>query len=385
MKTLGSVRTLAVLMGLALASSGLMAAEMDLDGLPAGTIVFELEEGNGISGSLNGKIYVLAFNPVFGLGINAAVVFDTSDPSGGDDDLGTPNMDFGGPGVGIGGEAGSPFQNDTALGHVMIIAENLDDGNGDGLVDDPDDADLAGSFIEFDFTDVKGKGVTVNSLTYLDVEREQGEDGAFIELQGSGIPTQLIAMPPTGDNGMHKLDGIGVSGVEMMRITLNGSGAIESVIFEEEVERPCWVTTGGFQNAGVPSGPKDCTFGGNIGPPSSGAWEAIDHNTGDNFHTNDIWITFCEDTDTTGPQQPGGKKGFEVDRANFECTGRLNGDFGYDCSGYLVDGGEPAGKKGNDPDYFFIEVTDGGGDVVFTCDGELDGGNVQLHPPVGKP
>lgn len=54
---------------------------------------------------------------------NAARVFDTSNPGGrhGNDKLGSPNEDFGGPGEGHGGEPGSPYANSVAQGNALII------------------------------------------------------------------------------------------------------------------------------------------------------------------------------------------------------------------------------------------------------------------------
>jgi hypothetical protein len=353
-----------------------LANELDLESFPAGTIVFAIPSGGGY-------IQVLGYNPALG-DVNAAVIFDSANPTGGDVDLGTPNEAFGGPGIGAGGTV----SNDTALGNLLIIDESLTDTDSDGLVDDPDDTDEHGVLFEFDFKPLthNNKGeVTINSVTVVDIEREQGEDGAFIELSGKDIPTALIGIPPTGNNGVHTIDGIALEGVQMMRITLNGSGAIESIVFDDEQPGTCWITTGGFHNSGIQSGSKDYTFGGNVGPPPSGSWEVVDHNTGDNFHSNDVQITECVVIPGTGPQQPGGKKGFEINQAFFEGTGRLNGVHGYPFTGYVIDGGEPANKKGNDPDYFQIVVYDPDTwAVVFEASGELDGGNVQIHPPNGS-
>jgi hypothetical protein len=147
----------------------------------------------------------------------------------------------------------------------------------------------------------------------------------------------------------------------------------------------CWITTGGFHNAGETAGAKDFTFGGNVGPPPRGSWEVVDHNTGDNFHSNDVHIVSCEVVQLTGPEQPGGKKGFKINQASFEGTGRLNGVDGFVFTGYVQDAGEPQGKKANDRDYFSITVRDpGSGDIVFEASATLDGGNVQIHPPTGK-
>lgn len=147
----------------------------------------------------------------------------------------------------------------------------------------------------------------------------------------------------------------------------------------------CWITTGGFHNAGQQSGSKDYTFGGNVGPPPRGSWEVVDHNTGDNFHSNDVHIVSCEVIRLTGPGQPGGKKGFKINQANFAGTGRLNGVGGYIFTGYVQDAGEPHGRKGNDQDSFSITVRDPDTmAIVFQASATLDGGNVQIHPPTGK-
>ena len=147
----------------------------------------------------------------------------------------------------------------------------------------------------------------------------------------------------------------------------------------------CWITTGGFQNAGEVAGAKDYTFGGNVGPPPRGSWEVVDHNTGDNFHSNDVHIVSCEVINLTGPGQPGGKKGFKINQASFEGTGRLNGVDGFIFTGFVQDAGEPHGKKANDQDFFSITVRDPGTlAIVFEASAPLDGGNVQIHPPTGK-
>ncbi len=376
---------------LALVVQPVVGAEIDFEGLPPGTIVIEISSGSGVSGPLSGKIKVFGSNPAISGGlINAAVIFPSDAPTGGDTDLGTENETFGGPGIGPGGEMGSPNENDTAHFNILIIDESLEDGNGDSLVDDPDDADELGMFIDFDFSSTKnnGKGtVTVNSFTYLDIEVEEGEGGANVFLSGPSIPVSMIALPPTGDNGVNEIPDIGVSGVSLMRVQLNGSGAMISAVIQQDDIRPCWITTGGFQNAGIQAGSKDFTFGGNVGPPPSGAWEVVDHNTGDNFHTNNVQIVDCLTIGTTGPQQPGGKKGFNIDKALFEGTGRLRKADGtvlvdLPFTGFVIDAGEPQGRRGNDKDYFEIIVMNPAMTMVlFEASGELDGGNVQIHPP----
>lgn len=373
---------------LGIAFTGAWSAEVDFEGLPAGTIVDELSDGLGISGGLPGTVGVHAVNPSFGAGTNAAVIFDSSCPggicSGEDYDLGTPNENFGGPGRGAGGEV----SNEAPLGNVLIVGENLNDGDGDGLVDDPDDENLVGASIEMDFSTIakNGKGtVTFNGITVMDVERKEVVGGDALQLYGPGGLDARFTIPETGNNGVIVLDGFALEGVSRMVVLLNGSGAIESVVVNEEEPGVCWITTGGFTAAVIDAGNGKMSFGGNVGPPPSGALEVIDHALGLNFHSNDVEIVECLDIGTTGPGQPGGKKGFAIDKATFAGTGRVNGVDGFCFTGYVIDAGEPQGRKDNDSDQIGVEITDCSGGIVYANSGELIGGNVQIHPPVGQP
>jgi len=407
---------------------------IDFEGLSAGNIVSVLSPGSGISGNINGTVGVNGFNPIIP-GSNAAMIFDSSCPpgfqasdcSGGDRDLGTPNEAFKfkplpgspipGPGVGSGGFP----SNNNSEGNILIISE--DDLNSN----DPDDANVSGAFVDFDFTTVQGD-VTVNSVTIVDVERGQGEAGTFVEFFTNGSPTvtDMVAIPPTGNNGIAEIKNLKLENVDSMVVNLNGSAAILSVIFGSSEKGVCWSTSGGFQNAGFQSGGKDFTFGGNVGPPPSGVWEVVDHNTGDNFHSNDVEVVECLVIEAlTGPRQPGGKKGLEDNLLLFKGTGRLRkGDGtttnGHPFQGCVIDSGEPPGKQGLDKDYFEIVVCDnaetlcpfssgvcsinttsadleptgpqdacnaliaGADPVVFAACGALDGGNFQIHPPTGN-
>ena len=118
---------------------------IDFEGLATGTVLSEVFTNNGA-----GPVLVSGVNPALGLS-NAAVIFDSANPTGEDPDLGTPNEDFGGPGIGAAGEAGSPFANVRPLGNLLIVAEDLVDANGDFIIDDPDDADLPGAGLFFGF------------------------------------------------------------------------------------------------------------------------------------------------------------------------------------------------------------------------------------------
>ena len=396
--TTRSAVAIACTIAIAVLGSRAQAGEIDFEGLDEGQVIDEVSNGEGANGLPSGEVDVFGFNPAFGLSTNAAIVFDSAclpggdpdDCTGDDADLGTPNETCpgNGPGSGEGGECPGPFQNDTPHGNVAIIAENLTDGNNDDLVDDPDDADRRGQYIEFDFDDLAGNSVTVNSFTYVD--NDEGEFGAQAEFFGPGtLNPSVIGLADVGDNGVNTVNA-GIEGVTRLRIVLNGSGSVPLVVINEEIEeRTCWVTTGGFNQGEVvnTSGKKVCTFGGNVGPPPSGAFEVNWHRgpfADSKFHTNDIEVVTCEDRSETGPGQPGGKKGLVEDTLLFECTGKFNKERGFTCEGFLLDGGEPAGKKGNDPDEISFIVRNSSGTEVARCEGILSGGNVQIHPPVGN-
>lgn len=82
---------------------------VDFEGIPPGTIVSQVFGSGG-----SGPILVHGIRSPRPEDENFAVIFDSScggsndpaDCSGGDKDLGTPNEDFGGPGVGEGGRPG---------------------------------------------------------------------------------------------------------------------------------------------------------------------------------------------------------------------------------------------------------------------------------------
>lgn len=198
---------------------------IDFERLPAGTILSSVRANRGA-----GPIGVLGSYPPLG-NVNAAVVFDSSHPTGGDADLGSPNEDFGGPGIGVGGSAGSPFENTTALGKVLIIAEDLVDGNGDGLVDDPDDADSAGP-LTLDFAAIAP--VTLKSVTVIDIDGQSGGTPRVDLFDELGHEVGSVPLPMTGNNGAAVVDLGDVSGVWSIKVRLRGSGAIDDIVFARD-------------------------------------------------------------------------------------------------------------------------------------------------------
>lgn len=209
------------------ATKAVQVSVVDFENLPTGLILSSLSSGAGITGPLVGSVGVLGFTP--GFATNTAVIFDSSAPSGNDFDLGTPNEAFSGPGIGSGGDP----SNNTALGKIVILAEDLVDTTpADGLVDDPDDTFLKGATMTFDFSGVNGAVVKVLDMTVLDVEDSEG--GAFVQVSGPALAAVQFPIPFTGDNGAATIQ-INASGVDTMIVSFNGSGAIGEFRIEQDV------------------------------------------------------------------------------------------------------------------------------------------------------
>lgn len=211
---------------------------IDFESYPRGTILSEVYGKNGA-----GPVAVVGRNPLVPAP-NAAMIFDSSSPTGGDPDLGTPNQDFGGPGIGTGGESGSPYENAVALGKLLIITEDFDSN-------DPDDADLRGGMFTFNFSALDN--VTVYSMHILDVEAvESAATVTFFDSDNVMIGSSFT-LPKTGNNGVFNFAfGQGVSGVAKMIVTINGSGAIDNITFSAEPPPPpgpgCTYTAGYWAN-----------------------------------------------------------------------------------------------------------------------------------------
>jgi len=181
--------------------------------IPAGADVSEVYAGLGVHISVkkgtSGDYY------------GRPISFNSDDPTGNDPDLGTPNRDFGGPGIGSGGSQGSAGENDVTLHNLMILAENTVDNNGDGLVDDPDDAVQGARFyIRFDTPSC------VYSMDFVDLESP-----ATIRLYDANYDFMGEApVPGNGNNSFFRAEGQ-VCGVSKIKVIIPESGAIDNIVF----------------------------------------------------------------------------------------------------------------------------------------------------------
>jgi len=138
---------------------------------------------------------------------DAAIVFDTSDPSGEDEDLATPGA---GPG------------NTVARGQVLVIAEDDVDLDGDGLVDDPGD-ETAGGVLAVEFTPVPGR---FRGATVLDVE---ASETSWIEIWvADDAEPVVIPLAGLGDGSSQTIE-TDLANVECVEFHLGGSAALAEI------------------------------------------------------------------------------------------------------------------------------------------------------------
>jgi len=210
------------------------ATVVDFNSLIAGAVVAgEDPAGGTVSANPYAEFVLSCIND--GSGPNSVVVFDSQNPTGGDTDLGSPNEDFFGPGVGWGGSSGSSGANDRDWNNLLIIAEDVIDTGQDGLVDDPDDEGCGGTFI-FEF----GQAVAVLRVVLIDIDYNETAEIRLFNSVGivATIPAQAL-----GSNSVQALDGSAYLGIHRMEIELSSSGAIgefEYVLDTTPVAQATW-------------------------------------------------------------------------------------------------------------------------------------------------
>ncbi len=153
-------------------------------------------------------------------------IFDTSNPGtveAGDPDLGSPNQKCtgGGPGVGIGGNPGSPGENCTPLGNALIVQER------NGKPEIPDD-NARGGIIIFKF--LQEGGTYVKDIEVLDIDYRGARIIVGFDGPGKGMRKRQFRVKNLGNNSVQTV-GIEQAKVKWMRLILRESGAVPSIRF----------------------------------------------------------------------------------------------------------------------------------------------------------
>lgn len=177
-----------------------------------------LQAGQIIDGEFSSLVSISTDNSVD----NPALIFDSSNPPRSDRDLGTPNIDFGGPGRGEGGSAGTPGENSRSLGNVLIIAKDTIDADGDGLVDVPNDNTRGGVFF-FDFA----APVTVRSFDVIDINERESITFEAFDIDGNLISS--VAAEVLGENSFQTVD-IEADNVAQLQVRSRGTFALDNLV-----------------------------------------------------------------------------------------------------------------------------------------------------------
>jgi hypothetical protein len=196
-------------------------------------------------------IPMTSYNSAFPAEAHAAMIFNSAAPPAGQTssyDLGTPNEDYGGPGIGDDGGLNMPYKNDKPLYNILVI-KDFDQPT------PPKEDDEPGG-VSFDFGLAK---ITPKSITVMDnevsAESEYGEIRLYASKGGALLKT--VVFPDMGQNGV-AIVGLGsnavyTSGVSYIEVTMNGSMGIDDLAFCREMG--CSYTQGYWKTHGpVPTG-----------------------------------------------------------------------------------------------------------------------------------
>lgn len=194
-------------------------ATLDFDTDPSGVAIDAGEDLETRYSSVYG-LTIATFDKA-GSSSGTAITFDSSDPTGGDVDLGTPNEAYGGPGE---SNDGSGASNDVDQYNVMIRAEDTVDTDGDGLVDDPDDH-AKGALFEFTWR----KAQNMDSVVLLDIEGSE----VPAEIRGYDASGSLVGSVDAGGEGDNSREEVELDWANVLELTIKiqGSGAIDDLVF----------------------------------------------------------------------------------------------------------------------------------------------------------
>jgi hypothetical protein len=184
---------------------------LDFSGLPAGTILSDQYANFGvhISAVANGG------HP------DALIVFDTNAPPTHDPDLAVD------------------------IGNIAVLAENVNDSNGDGLVDDPDENNFGGQAI-FTFD----QDVRIGSFIFVDHDHQPSDYAAAYDASGNLITKVLI--PIAGNGSVQQID-VNANGVRRFELVYRDSGGFTGIEVECGGPTPTATPAGGGEATPTPT------------------------------------------------------------------------------------------------------------------------------------
>jgi len=110
------------------------------------------------------------------------------------------------------------------IGNIAILAKNVDDENGDGLVDDPDENNFGGK-VTFTFD----QDVTVRSFLFVDHDHQPSDFVAAYDASGNLITKVLI--PVAGGGSVQRID-VNAQGVRRFELVYRDSAGFTGIQVE---------------------------------------------------------------------------------------------------------------------------------------------------------
>jgi hypothetical protein len=195
---------------------------VDVCSIPSFTFEFEADaSGNALqAGQIMAEqwatwgIHVTTTDP----GAHPAMIFDSSNPTGEDPDLGSPNQGYGGPGIGTGGAPDGGGPNFFAQDKILIISE-------DNNPSDPDD-DAGGGTLIFTFDSAQ----YIREVQILDMDENDSTIKAFDAMVGGNQIGSTAPILRLGDNSFQVVS-VQAGGVRRLEIFFKGSGGVPAIGF----------------------------------------------------------------------------------------------------------------------------------------------------------
>ena len=185
--------------------SGEVLIDFETDGLGNATVAGQVIDNE----YANLGITVTTNNPE-----HPATIFDSTYPTGGDFDLGSPNEDFGGAGIGDAGGSGMPGENSQSQGKILILQETIGG--------EPDDNNVGGRIV-FNFA----TAVDIVDVSVLDIDQNPARVRLY---NASGTEINETLFQQYGNNSFEKLT-LNVAGVRRMEVASGGSLGLASFTY----------------------------------------------------------------------------------------------------------------------------------------------------------
>lgn len=159
-------------------------------------------------------------------GPDVAVAFDSGHPTKDEEEFGTPNKDFGGPGEGDGGKIGNAGENSKGKQNVLIIPERLKEEGHRGDSFKGYKADTGTLYFTF------AAPTYLESVIVLNNEKDTNTIRLY---DAHGSVLRMIPLSKMGANSIQKVT-LATEGVSEMRVIMKDESAVDDLCFGAKTE-----------------------------------------------------------------------------------------------------------------------------------------------------